>query len=380
MKKLSMHKRRWTSALAVSAALFGCGDDEAGVGTGSLTVLLETEEVIVDGLSPGDEGENIQDGWAVDFEKYIVTIGSIDAHLATDDSIEAESGDVYVVDLTEAPGSGFDLWELDELAEGRWNFGYATPGAADGSTRHPSVSESDYEEMVDNDWTYLIDGELTQDDGQSCPPAALADPGDKDANGNTSGDNDCYDAPKVRFMFGASAETGFTDCRIDGSRGFAVTEGGTQTVSASIHGDHLFFNGFPEGSEGGVRRLAQWLADCDLDLDGVVTQAELEAIAPAQLPELDDRYQLGGAPIDIDDMYDYVIAQLKTQGHFQGEGECDVDGVAHEHDDEHDDDGHDDHDDHGDDDHDDHDDDKDAGVDGHDDHDDGDGGTHDENA
>lgn len=100
----------------------------------------------------------------------------------------------------------------------------------------------------------------------------------------------------------------------------------------TIHGDHLFFNGFPEGDEGGVMRLAQWLADCDLNLDGTVTQAELEAIDPAQLPELDDRYQLGGSPITpIDDMYVYVTAQLKTQGHFQGEGECPVDGLAHEH-------------------------------------------------
>jgi hypothetical protein len=33
-------------------------------------------------------------------------------------------------------------------------------------------------------------------------------------------------------------------------------------------------------------------------------------------------------------MYDYVIGQLKTQGHFQGEGECPVDGVEHDHADE----------------------------------------------
>jgi hypothetical protein len=81
--------------------------------------------------------------------------------------------------------------------------------------------------------------------------------------------------------------------------------------------------------------LAQWLADCDLNLDGTVTADELGAIAPSQLPELDDRYQLGGSPITpLDDMYDYVMSQLKTQGHFQGEGECPVDGVGHDHVDE----------------------------------------------
>ena len=114
--------------------------------------------------------------------------------------------------------------------------------------------------------------------------------------------------------------------------GFAISAGRTQTVAATIHGDHLFFNGFPEGDEGGVTRLAQWLADCDLNLDGTVTQDELEAIAPSQLPEIDDRYQLGGSPVTpLDDMHDYVISQLKTQGHFQGEGECPLDGMEHDH-------------------------------------------------
>src|SRR5690606_21868771 len=95
----------------------------------------------------------------------------------------------------------------------------------------------------------------------------------------------------------------------------------------TLHGDHLFFNGFPEGDEGGVRRLAQWLADSDLNLDGEVTRAELERITPADLPELDERYQLGGSPLrPLDNVWTYVRAQLKTQGHMDGEGECAPDG------------------------------------------------------
>jgi hypothetical protein len=79
-------------------------------------------------------------------------------------------------------------------------------------------------------------------------------------------------------------------------------------------------------------RPAQWLADCDLNLDGTVTRAELEAIAPSDLGEIDSRYQLGGSPITpLDTMWDYVVAQLKTQGHMNGEGECPFDGKSHEH-------------------------------------------------
>lgn len=326
---------RILTLLCAGLVATGCGsDDEAG--TGSLTVLLEAEDTITEGLAAGDDVENIQDGWDAVYEKFVVAIGNIDLHFATDEDLEAEADDVFIVDLTQVPASGLALWSLDGLREGRWEFNFDTPGAAHGGKRHASVSLADYDEMVENDWTYLVDGTLSKDDGQSCPPTALVEPGDRTANGQMSGGNACFDAPSIRFFFGIPAETRFGPCKIDGVPGIAISAGGTQTVATTIHGDHLFFNGFPEGDEGGITRLAQWLADSDLNLDGTVTAAELEAIAPEQLPELDeDRYQLGGSPIKpLDNMYTYVIAQLKTQGHFQGEGECDIDGMEHGHDDE----------------------------------------------
>ena len=327
--------KSWNTALGalvcISILGAGCGGDDE-VGTGSLTVLLDNGGAIFDGLEPGNDAINIRDGWSVSADKYIVTVGDIDVHFSTDESLEAEAGEVFVVDLTEVPATGLSLWTLGGLREGRWEFNYATPGAADGSTRHDSVTQADYDEMVAKDWTYLIDGALMKADGESCPPAALANPGGKTANGNTSGGNDCYDAATVRFTIGAAAETRYGPCEIDEVPGFAISDGGTQTVAATVHGDHPFFNGFPEGDESGVSRLAQWLADCDLDLDGTVTEGELQMVALSQLPEIDSRYQLGGSPITpLEDMYDYVISQLKTQGHFQGEGECPVDGVAHDH-------------------------------------------------
>lgn len=323
---------RVIAALCGAMFLYACGDDDPS-GSGALTVLLESEDVIIEGLEPGDGVENIRDGWAVAFDRYLVTIGDIDIAFATDESVNAEAEEVFVADLTQVPAAGLPLWNLDGLRSGRWEFHYHTAGAGHGAVRHESVSPEDFAAMVDGDWTYFVDGVIAKDDGQSCPPAALAAPGERTPNGNTSGGNPCYDATSVRFTFGATAETRFGPCEIDGVPGFAIAPNSTQTVTATIHGDHLFFNGFPEGDEGGVMRVAQWLADCDLDLDGTVTQAELEAIAPSALPELDDRFQLGGSPITpLTNMYEYVIGQLKTQGHFQGEGECPWDGVAHDHD------------------------------------------------
>jgi len=333
MHNFTFKSRRLVAAASLCLGLLvaGCGSEDE-TGTGSLTVLLESEDTITEGIEFGDAGATVRDGWDVAFDKFIVTVGDVDVHFATDESVEAEAEELFVVDLTKVPGGGLPLWTLEGLREGRWEFNYWTSGAAHDAKRHSSVVTADFNDMVDNDWTYLIDGTLLKAEGQSCPPAALATPRGKEPNGKTSGGNDCYDAPSVRFTFGATAETSFGPCEIDEVPGFAISAGRTQTVAATIHGDHLFFNGFPEGNEGGVARYAQWLADCDLNLDGTVTAEELAAIAPSQLPEIDDRFQLGGSPITpLENMYDYAISQLKTQGHFQGEGECPFDGKEHEH-------------------------------------------------
>lgn len=313
-------------------ALAACSDADDDAGSGTLSVLLEPEDVIVNGLEAGDGADDIRDGWSVSFDKYLLAIGHIDAHLASDDGVTAEDASVYAVDLTQLPTAGLALWKLRDLRKGRWEFFFEQAGAKDGAERHDNVEADDFAEMMDNDYTYLIYGSLTHPQGQSCPPAEIAEPGDKKPNGSKSGDNPCYSASEVRFELGAEAATTFGPCETDGVPGFSIAADSQQTVSVTIHGDHLFFNGFPEGGEGGVMRLGQWLADCDLDLDGTVTRAELEEITPAQLPELDERFQLGGSPISpLRNMYDYVRSQLKTQGHMNGEGECPIDGVAHEH-------------------------------------------------
>ncbi len=304
---------------------------------GSLTVLLEAEDVIVNGLQAGDEVSNIRDGWSVTFDKYIVGVGDIEVHPYNNDQAIVRAPDLMVVDLTQVPKSGLELWQIEDLSPGSWHFNYVTTGALHGGIRHEaSVEKADFDAMVKNDWTYLIEGTMSQPNGQSCPPKSLASPGDRLPNGETSGDgiepNDCYDAASVDFRFEVPAETIFTLCNIDGLDGFSIASQANSNVAITIHGDHPFFNGFPEGDEGGVERLAQWLADSDLNLDGTVTIDELEKIAPADLPVIDDRYQLGGSPIEeLNTMRDYLIGQLKTQGHFQGEGACTTDGKEHNH-------------------------------------------------
>ena len=314
------------SCVALYAVLGACGNQTDG-GSGSLSVLLEAEDSIVSGLKAGQDIEDISDGWTVSYEKFLIAVGDVYINLSTDMSVDAEVAKVTVIDLTQTPAAGQPLWSLDSLQEGRWEFFFSTPPTVDATKRDNSVSQADFNTMVEHGWTYLIEGELHQTAGQSCPPFYLATPRDREPNGNTSGGNPCYDASSVRFVIGAKVDTTYGPCEVDHVPGVAIAAGAEQSAAITIHGDHLFFNGFPEGNEGGIIRLAQWLADCDLDLDGVVTMTELKSIAPADLPEIDDRYQLGGSPVTpLINMVDYVRGQLKTQGHFQGEGECPIDG------------------------------------------------------
>ncbi len=283
----------------VSALVVGCGGP-----TGDVTVLVEGEDTITGGLDPGTDLENVVDGWSVRFDRYLVAVG--DVHLArTAEDVEASDPSVIVVDLHALGAGGAELTELEALDAVRWDsFMYATPGAAE-AMQHESASGADFAEMVANDWTYLVEGTISNPAGQSCPPGGA-----------------CRDATELTFRFGVPAPTRFGPCDAeDGLSGVTVTEGGT-TVAITFHGDHVFFDAFPSGAEV-VERRVQWLADADTDADGAITREELEAIPAGDLLT-SDIYHVSGGPswIPIVTAWDYVRAQLSTQGHFQGEGEC----------------------------------------------------------
>ena len=322
-----MLRSRPSLIFALFLLLPGCG----GNGVGSLGVFVEAEDTIQNGLEPGEGVENVTDGWTVDFDKYVAVLGDIELRFATDEELTADAHEMIAIDLTRIPAQGVQLWSIEALDEGRWEFGYTLGTGQHDAERHDSVSTEDFERIVDEDLSYFIAGGLTHPEGVSCPPPALADVGDRAADAKSDAGVDCYSNDAIAFEFAVSVETSMGPCEIDGKTGVAITANKKETAAVTIHGDHVFFNGFPEGEETSVTRRAQWLADCDLNVDGRVTREELEAIAPADLAAMNG-VNLGGALLRLDSMWDYVAAQLKTQGHFNGEGECPVDGVAHDHD------------------------------------------------
>jgi hypothetical protein len=335
-RRAVLHRRRSTPgslypvfSLLLGMGLVACGSSSEDEDPGTLRVILEPEDTIIDGLGAGSGVEDIRDGWKVTYEKYLLGVGHVALEYATDEDVTAEDSDAFIVDLTQIPANGERFWQIGDLRPGRWNFGFEFVGGGHGPKRHSSVDEADFERMVEEDFSHLIVGTLTKEEGQSCPPERHAG----DISGEAVGENDagdpCYSNTTIQFEFTARAEAIVDHCELDGVPGVAITSGATSTDAVTVHGDHLFFNGFPDGDEGGVLRLAQVWADADLNVDGRIDTAEFQDVLIADMSEWDDRYQEGGKPVVT--LGDVVVEQLKTQGHLNGEGDCLVNGEGHEH-------------------------------------------------
>ncbi len=288
----------------------GCTNaaDDGSNGPGDLSVLLQAEESITDGIEPGEGDENIIDGWSVHFEKYIVGLG--DVRIGSDAShIHAESPQRTVVDLTRITQGSSAFTELVDVRAEQYDFfGYSLLPASTAG-RDSGVSEENFDELIQAGASHLIEGTLENPVGQSCPPGEA-----------------CRDVARITFRFVVPLEVTLGPCEIDATqRGVAVTENGTSSVGITLHGDHIFFDAFPTGAEGVVQRRAQWLADADANGDDHVDYAELQRITGADLSDIlpNSEYDLGvGAPFPLESAADFLRAQLATQGHYQGEGEC----------------------------------------------------------
>jgi hypothetical protein len=312
----SSASRRARTSLLFALAAHGCGGGD-GVGQGDARILVEAEATITDGLSPGADEESIADGWAVTYATFDVAIGDVALGRSADASASATAGARVILDLTTVD-TGYDLVTLMGVDAGRWDlFSFETPAASDATPCDASVTADDCARMQGEGLTYLLRGTLTKTGGESCPPPEGA----------------CRPAEAIDFELAVAAPTRFSHCEGEEAGGIAVPGGGETTASLTLHGDHLFFNGFPGGVEDLVTRRAQWLANADVDGDDFVDMAELGGIPATDFPglftagtEITDfaaAYSLTGSPISpLTSAADYVRAQLSTQGHLNGEGEC----------------------------------------------------------
>lgn len=291
--------RRWggfvTIALALTAA-FGCSNSaSAGGGSGSVQIFVVPEDSITNGIEPGAGPENLQDGWAIAYSRYLVTVGNFRARRTDTDETLSDPA-IWVLDLKAAPTSGYVATELRDVAAVRWDkFGYDVPNAKPGARALAPTKQADADFMIANGYSIYFEGSAAKD-------------------GKTIG-----------FAWGFAAGTSYDDCATaDGVPGFAVPTSGTVQLKPTLHGDHQYFDNVTQGVEI-TRRLAQWVETCDLDANGDLTLDELrrcDVVKALPQPPYDltgVRDEDGNGKLSV---YDFVLGQMRTFGDYQGDGEC----------------------------------------------------------
>src|SRR6185312_10712272 len=121
-----------------------------------VSILLEAEEVITEGIEAGDSADAIRDGWSVNFDQFVTTIGNIQLQLATDATVVARAKEVYAVDLTRIASAGLPLWEIDGVPAGHWEFAFETQPADRATLRHESVTQDAFDSLMAQHLTYVI--------------------------------------------------------------------------------------------------------------------------------------------------------------------------------------------------------------------------------
>jgi hypothetical protein len=273
--------------LALLPLAAGCGE-----ATGNAQIFVTPEDTIPLGITPGTGEEDIQDGWTVTYDRFLVAIGNFRASRSdADERLSAPA--VHVLDLRHAPAEGYVVATWEGVASTRWDrFGFDLPNATASATPLAPTTDADAKLLADNGWSIYFEGQIEK-------------------MGTVK-----------KFRWGLPAGTSFEDCATsDGLTGFAVPASSSVQVKPTIHGDHWFFDNITSGAEI-TRRYAEYIAKADLDGDGETTIAELKQVKAADAFPIPP-YQLAGAlggPILT--AYDFVLAEARTLGDFQGDGEC----------------------------------------------------------
>lgn len=247
----------------VGLLLAACADDED---RGTLVVRVYGEAFIEEGIPSGV----FNDGWTIQFSKYLVALDGIVAEGAEDDGR-------YVFDLHQGTGGdGREVTTLDvPSGDQLLGFRIGPGGAATGG----NATAADKAMLMSGGLGLFVEGVATKDD------------------------------TNIAFAFGFDSDTTYHECEVvDG-----VSAGSDATTTITIHADHIFYDDLESTMPNTSFDL---IAASDADMDGTITKDELRA----RDITTEARYQVGSQ--DIDNLWDYMTALSRTVGHIDGEGEC----------------------------------------------------------
>jgi len=288
MTKLNF-ERGVASLIAVGvASIIGASCDSSG--TGSVTVTTWGELLIEDGL-----GSDIfpADHWSVKYSRFLLVYHSVS--IADENHhVGAQLDHPLVFDMTKkAVGNPKTLGTYHLDAKPWPNVSYQMgPMTADATPGDLATAE-DVALLLADQATVHVEGTATSPTG----------------------------AQKT-FNWSFGTPTYFEGCHgeQDGKEvdGVLVTNGGTQNVELTVHGDHLFYDDLQ--SEEAVPRF-QALADADANNDGLITLEELDQVPLYTIPIEKGTYGTGALG-NVNTLGDYERTLSRTIGHYRGEGSC----------------------------------------------------------
>ncbi|MBU1221863.1 hypothetical protein KKF34_12830 [Myxococcota bacterium] len=305
MKKLSI-----ILTVILSTIFFASCDESSSDSKGSVQFYVEPEWTIVNGIQPGDGEEEINDGWAVEYETFFVTLGDVTV-AKTGSSSVFNDDNTYVMDLKNAPAGGLLVSEFNNVNAGDWDqVSYSMPFASATSQKLGTISDTDFNYMVNEGLAVRTTMVLTKTDGQTCPYLVEeVDPADPE--------RPCYDLDEVTFDWDLPYAVEVSGCQTESQVGINIPSGGTTSVKLTLHADHHFFTAIRHTD---LQRLAQPLINADLNADGIVTLEELDQVPVTVFDPM--VYDLSTFPQDMETLLDYVRWTTITFPHFQGDGGC----------------------------------------------------------
>jgi hypothetical protein len=268
--------------------LCACGP----AGEGRFVVRMSGGERVERGFAPS----LLRDGWAVTFEKYLVSSGAL---ALTREQTVLRRPDVWLVDLQKGARET-TTWA--ELPAGRWNVSFSVL-PPDEATQLLDVSEADAAEMRANGWATLVEGTATRTGVGSFP-----------------------------FRVGLPLAHRYTNCTngLDGTLGLVLADGATETLELTTHDDNQLNDRL--GTHRDVQlRFDAWTRDVPatgrITLDSLRGQDLLDLRARDGATLRDD----DGTPVVYDPgsyavrTLDAFVAQsLTDQAHLNGGGLCTV--------------------------------------------------------
>lgn len=260
--------------LSLMAAVSACG----GVGTVSLTTW--GEEYIEQEIPAAE----FEDGHTVKFTKFLVVVNEFQLATKTGTSGPKQAKPV-LVDVHKAGPVELELF--DNVPAEKWDaVSWAIMPSADAVVLG-EVSSDDATRMRDGGYSVWVEGTVSK--------------------GLVS----------KTFAWGFKTNTRYSECGSEEfGEGVTVKTGSSDPVQLTIHGDHLWYDDLQSPD---AKLRGEAIVAADANLDGNVTQAELDAVSLTTLPV--GQYGTGGAS-SVKTLGDFVGALVRTIGHFRGEGEC----------------------------------------------------------